>query len=183
MAFSKRDKAVHVYANGQVEFRDWTDQAEYSIRQLTSFALNDVGKYICNNVRQMVKTDQPEMVGKASRRIFNAYQYWNRKKENDLIVGIKNLQYKPTKYGSGFKSSGERNYDAWYSVGLEIGMQGSVKIPKKAFLQRFVYGNLDMIRKIEAQYLTAINLDNDALDNEIKALEQSEKVDDGSISE
>lgn len=181
--FSKRDLNVHTYADGHVEFRDYINLAEYSIRSLTAFALTDVGKYICNNVRVLLQQERPEMTGKAKKRIFNAYQYWNRKWENDLVVGIKNLSKSPSKYGSGFHSSGERNYDAWYSVGYEIGMQGRVKMPRKAFLQNFVYQNVDMIRRIEAQYLTAINQDNDALEAAISSYEANLNDDDGSLTE
>lgn len=183
VTFTKYDRNVHTFADGHVEFRDYTNLAEYSIRDLTAFAMTDVGKYICNNVRLLLQKDQPELVGKARRRVFNAYQYWNRKWENDLIVGIKNLTQYPSKYGSGYHSSGERNYDAWYSVGFEIGMQGGVRMPRKAFLQNFVYQHVDMIRKIEAQYLTAINQDNDSLMATIDSYEANLTDDEGSLTE
>lgn len=158
MTFGKRDQNVHVSYNGQVEFRDYTNLAEWSIRSLSSFALTDIGKYIVNNVRQMIRTDYPEL---PHRRVTHAYQYWVRKIEVDLIVGIKNPYL--GRNAKGQTSSGERFYDAWYNMGLETGMQGSVKIPRKAYFETFVYANVDMIRKIEASYLSAIDMDNDQL--------------------
>ena len=50
VTFTKYDRNVHTFADGHVEFRDYTDLAEYSIRDLTAFAMTDVGKYICNSV-------------------------------------------------------------------------------------------------------------------------------------
>ena len=111
-----------------------------------------------STVRQMIRTDYPEL---PHRRVTHAYQYWVRKIEVDLIVGIKNPYL--GRNAKGQTSSGERFYDAWYNMGLETGMQGSVKIPRKAYFETFVYANVDMIRKIEASYLSAINLDNDEL--------------------
>lgn len=156
--FSKRDQNVHTYYDGRIEFRDFTNLAEYSIKSLTSFALNDIGKYICNNVRQLIRNDYP---GMPRKRVTHAYQYWVRKIENDLIVGIKD----PTlgRNSRGHTSDGTRDYDAWYNMGLETGMQGSVKMPRKAYFQTFVYANVDVIRRIEASYLTAIDMDNDQL--------------------
>ena len=71
MTFGKRDQNVHVSYNGQVEFRDYTNLAEWSIRSLSSFALTDIGKYIVNNVRQMIRTDYPEL---PHRCVTHAYQ-------------------------------------------------------------------------------------------------------------
>ena len=158
MTFGKRDQNVHVSYNGQVEFRDYTNLAEYSIRSLSSFALTDIGKYIVNNVRQLIRNDFPSIPRK---RVTHAYQYWVRKVETDLIVGIKNPALGRNSRGQ--TSSGERNYDAWYNMGLETGMQGDVKMPRKAYFQTFVYANVETIRRIEASYLTAINMDNDQL--------------------
>ena len=119
----------------------------------------------------------------ASKRVFNSYQYWVRKRENDLVVGIKDLQNFPTKYSRQFRSSGERYYDAWYSAGLETGMQGQVKMPRKAYLQNFVYEHVDVIREIESKYLTGINDDNDTVMNNIDRMNSSLEVDEGSIVE
>ena len=178
--FSKKDQNVHVLYNGQVEFRDYTDLAEWSIRSLSSFALTDIGKYIVNNVRQMIRTDYPKLPRK---RVTHAYQYWVRKIEVDLIVGIKNPYL--GRNAKGQTSSGERFYDAWYNMGLETGMQGNVKIPRKAYFETFVYSHLDMIRKIEASYLSAIDMDNDRIITYINDGESMMDVDedDGEVTD
>lgn len=180
--FSKRDFNVHTYANGRVEFRDYTNLAEHSIRSLTAIALTDVAKYIVNNVRVLIKTDFPKL-SKARKRLWHSYQYWIRKAENDLIVGIKNPYLGRNARLS--QSSGKRNYDAWYNMGLETGLQGMVKMPRKAYLQTFVYGHIDMIRRIEASYLTAINMDNDQLITYIQDIDGNLRVeeDDGMITD
>ena len=183
--WSSHDIAVHTFADGHVEFRDFTNQAEYALDQLIALALTDVGKYICNNIRALIRTEFPKMTHgrSASKRVFNSYQYWVRKRENDLVVGIKDLQNFPTKYSRQFRSSGERYYDAWYSAGLETGMQGQVKMPRKAYLQNFVYEHVDVIREIESKYLTGINDDNDTVMNNIDRMNSSLEVDEGSIVE
>ncbi len=179
--WGRGDFNVHTYADGHVEFRDYTNLADYSIRTLTAIALTDVGKYICSNVRAQLKKDYSKLK-KARRRLWHSYQYWVRKYENDLIVGIKN-PYLGRNAGSP-GSSGKRNYDAWYNMGVEIGMQGPVKIPRKAYMQNFVYTNVDMIRRIEAQYLTAINLDNDELITYVNTAEHSVKIEgDGLVTD
>ena len=62
-----------------------------------------------------------------------------RKKENDLIVGVEN-----TKYGA---------ETAWWADQSELGTE---KQPKRGILRNAVYNNIDKIREIEAQYLSAI---------------------------
>jgi len=178
--FGKKDQNVHTFYDGRIEFRDYTDLADYSIRSLTSFALNDIGKYICNNVRQLMRADFPSL---GRKRVTRSYQYWVRKKEGDLIVGIKN-PYAGRK-ASAPTSSGERDYDAWYNMGLETGMQGKIKIPRKAYFETFVYGHLDMIRKIEASYLSAIDMDNDRIITYIGDTESMMDVDedDGEVTD
>lgn len=178
--WSKNDKNVHTFYDGRIEFRDNTDLAEYSIKQLSAFALTDIGKYICNNVRQLIRQDFPRM---SKKRIARSYQYWVRKLETDLIVGIKDPAV--GKKSMGHTSSGERDYDAWYNMGLETGYQGSVKIPRKAYFETFVYSHLDMIRRIETSYLTAINMDNDQLITYINDGENLLRVDeeDGMVTD
>lgn len=63
----------------------------------------------------------------------SAFTYWARKRETDLIVGIKHW--------------------AWYGVDQEL---GTSKQPKHGILRNTVYNNIDEIEKIEAQYLSAI---------------------------
>ena len=71
-----------------------------------------------------------------------------RKQEGDLLVGIHNVMKN--------KNPGE----TWYGMDQELGLNGQ---PKRAFLQTSVYENIRTIRDIEAQYLSAIEDEQQAL--------------------
>ena len=76
------------------------------------------------------------------------FQFWVRKQEGDLQVGIHNV----------LKS---KNPGAtWYGMDQELGLNGQ---PKRAFLHDSVYENIRTIRDIEAQYLSAIEDEQRAL--------------------
>lgn len=66
-------------------------------------------------------------------RVAKNTQYWVRKKETDCLVG--------------FKTAG------WYGSYQELGTE---KTPKIGALRNSTEENIDTIRKIEAQYLSAI---------------------------
>lgn len=67
-------------------------------------------------------------------------QYWARRKDGDLQVG--------------FKPGG------WYGLYQELGTE---KQPKIGALTSSVEDNIDMIRQIQAQYLSALNDENKAM--------------------
>ena len=75
-----------------------------------------------------------------TRRLARNTQYWVRKKECDLLVG--------------FKTAG------WYGGYQELGTQ---KTPKVGALRETVSEEIDQIREIEAQYLSAIEDEQKAL--------------------
>jgi len=118
----------------EIEYISNVDQAEYLITELTRAALRDVGKYIsrvCNQAAQKL----PGM--KRSRRVrgkSSAFQYWVRKRDGDLQVGIK--------------------HGTWYGEQQELGTR---RQPKRGILRNSTYDNLDKIREIEAQYLSALS--------------------------
>ena len=128
-----------------VEFTSSVDRCNYTIRELTRAALRDVGRYV---VRQCTrKARRLEGLGR-TRYIQKRFQFWVRKQEGDLQVGIHNVMKN--------KNPGE----TWYGMDQELGLNGQ---PKRAFLQTSVYENIRTIRDIEAQYLSAIEDEQQAL--------------------
>ena len=128
-----------------VEFTSSVDRCNYTIRELTRAALRDVGRYV---VRQCTrKARRLEGLGH-TRYIQKRFQFWVRKQEGDLLVGIHNVMKN--------KNPGE----TWYGMDQELGLNGQ---PKRAFLQTSVYENIRTIRDIEAQYLSAIEDEQQAL--------------------
>ena len=120
-----------------VEYTSNCERVNYTIQELTRAALKDVGKFLRKRMIQKVKTLRGL---KKSKRGYNAFQYWVRKKETDLIVGIK--------------------HDTWYGVQQEL---GDLNQPKRAILRDTTYDNIDEIMKIEGHYLSAIEEENEAL--------------------
>ena len=128
-----------------VEFTSSVDRCNYTIRELTRAALRDVGRYV---VRQCTrKARRLEGLGH-TRYIQKRFQFWVRKQEGDLLVGIHNVMKN--------KNPGE----TWYGMDQELGLNGQ---PKRAFLHDSVYENIRTIRDIEAQYLSAIEDEQQAL--------------------
>ena len=99
--------------------------------------MKDVGRFIMKQCSAEVKGISKFL--RRARYATRRYQYWVRKKENDLIVGVEN-----TKYGA---------ETAWWADQSELGTE---KQPKRGILRNAVYNNIDKIREIEAQYLSAI---------------------------
>ena len=105
--------------------------------------MKDVAKYVLRIVRQEVRA-----INDYTRRMrYSAfrYQYWVRKKECDLQLGIENTA---------------RGADtAWWADQAELGTGGQ---PKRGFLRSAVYDNISTIREIEGKYLSAIEDENNA---------------------
>jgi HK97 gp10 family phage protein len=119
-----------------VEFVSNVDRAKYTIQELSRAALKDVAKLI----RRRMLDKARKMPGmKRGKRIPNAFQYWVRKRETDLQVGIK--------------------HDTWYGVEQELGTSNQ---PKRSILRDTVYENIDQIRIIQGKYLSAIEDENRA---------------------
>lgn len=120
-----------------VEFTSNVDRANYLISELTRAAMKDVAKYILKLVRAKARAINNET--RRMRYVGTRFQYWVRKKETDLQLGIEN-----TAKGAN---------TAWWADQAELGTAGQ---PKRGFLRETVYDNIDTIRKIESQYLSAI---------------------------
>lgn len=120
-----------------VTFTESVDRANYLITELTRAAMKDVARYVLRIVRANVRGINAQT--KKMRYAPLRYQYWVRKKECDLQLGIENT-------ARGAES-------AWWADQAELGTGNQ---PKRGFLRAAVYDNIEMIRQIEAQYLSAI---------------------------
>lgn len=120
-----------------VTFTESVDRANYLITELTRAAMKDVARYVLRIVRANVRGINAQT--KKMRYAPLRYQYWVRKKECDLQLGIENT-------ARGAES-------AWWADQAELGTGNQ---PKRGFLRGAVYDNIQMIRQIEAQYLSAI---------------------------
>ena len=130
---------VKIRKNG-VEYTSCVDRAKYTMRELTRAALRDVGRYISRSCN----TEAMKLPGlKHSRRTrgkTSAFQFWVRKQETDLQVGIKN--------------------DTWYGTEQEL---GDSKQPKRGILRNTTNNNIPQIVEIESRYLSALENEAEAL--------------------
>lgn len=129
-------KSVTKIKKGNVEYISSVDKVQYTLEELSRAALRDVGKFLCNKFRSGYYgffSRKKGTVGKYT-------QYWVRKKECDLQIGIK-----PS---------------AFYGAFQEF---GSSKTKKVGLLQKTVNENIAKIVEIESKYLSS-------LESEAKAL-------------
>lgn len=138
-------KSTMKFKRDGVEFTSSVDRCNYTIRELSRAALRDVGRYVARLTTRKVRA----LDGLAhTKYVQKRFQFWVRKHEGDLLVGIHNVLKN--------KNPGE----TWYGMDQELGLNGQ---PKRAFLQNSVYENISTIRDIEAQYLSAIEDEQRAL--------------------
>lgn len=98
-----------------------------------NYYISELTRAALKDVGKYVCRETRKKIHNRTRRLARNTQYWVRKKETDLIVG--------------FKTAG------WYGGYQELGTE---KTPKVGALRDTVADNIDEIRKIEAQYLSAI---------------------------
>jgi HK97 gp10 family phage protein len=127
---------MKISRNG-VEFTSNIDAVNYTIKELTRAALRDVARYLRYETTKKIR----KLPGISSKRARNSTGYWLRKQEGDLVIGIK--------VG--------KNDGTWYGAQQELGEHNQ---PKREFLRGTVFENIDKIREIESQYLSAINDEN-----------------------
>ena len=148
-----------------VEFTSSVDRCSYTIKELTRAALRDVGKFVVISANKKaqklkglsgIKSKKTKKAGKSMRvmGLNGSFQYWNRRREGDLQVGIK--------------------HETWYGVEQEL---GSSRMKKLGILSNTVHENIPTIIEIESKYLSA-------LEDEAKALklieaEEHESGDEG----
>jgi len=130
-------KSVVKIKKDGVEYISNVDRVQYTISELSRAALRDVAKLVRKRMIQKLKK-LPGM--KRSKRLYKSTQYWVRKRETDLQIGFK--------------------HDTWYGVHQELGDRNQ---PARHILRGTVMDNIDEIRKIEGQYLSAIEDENKAI--------------------
>lgn len=128
--------AVKIKKNG-VEYVSKVDRAKYLITELSRAALRDTGKLVRNRALNEVR----KLRGlKRGKRPLNAFQFWVRKREGNLQVGIK--------------------HETWYGVAQELGTSNQ---PRRGILMNAAMENIDDIRRIQGAYLKHIEDENRAL--------------------
>ena len=135
-------KYVTIRRNG-VEYTDGTDRAQYCISELTRAAMRDVGKF----VTMRAKTAYYKVFRRRSGKARQAIQYWVPKTDHGKAVQNAVLYV-------GFKTKIRGFYAAFSEKGTKF-------LQARGILTDTVSDNLDEIRKIEAQYLSAIELPDD----------------------
>lgn len=150
-------KSVVKLSKNGVEYTSSVDRVNYTITELTRRAMMDVGRFILYDVSAKVRG--MSKFAKKARYAPKRYQMWVPKRENYLVLGIEN-----TKKGAN---------TAWWADQSELGTDGQ---PRRGFLTETVRDNIDKIREIEAQYLSAIEEENAAiaLINEEEVQEEAE---------
>jgi len=144
-------KSVVKFSKSGVTYTSSVDKASYLITELTRAALRDVGRYISRTANSAAMKLPGMAKSKRVRGKTSAFQYWVRKKEGDLQVGIK--------------------HDTWYGVAQELGSatrvgkggKGIATQPKKGVLRNSVYDNIPTIVEIESKYLSALESEAEAL--------------------
>ena len=128
---------MRINRNG-VTYTSNIDRASYTIKELSRAALRDVARLIKLSIRK--EFNKMPGMRKQSGRFKGAYQHWLRSREGDLQIGIK--------------------ANTWYGVQQELGDKNQ---PKRDIIRNAVMNNIDKIREIEGQYLSAIEDENRAL--------------------
>lgn len=133
-------KSVVKFKKNGVTYTSSVDRVSYTIRELTRAALRDVGRFVSRTANASAMT-LPGL--KKSRRVrgkSSAFQFWVRKAETDLQVGIK--------------------HGTWYGEQQELGTH---KQPKRGILHNAVYNNIPKIIEIESKYLSGLESEAAAL--------------------
>lgn len=138
-------KSVVKLSKKGVEYTSSVDRVNYTITELTRRAMMDVGRFVLNHVVSPKVRGMNKYMEKA-KYAPKRYQMWVLKRENYLVLGIEN-----TKKGA---------KTAWWADQSELGTDGQ---PRRGFLTEAVRDNIDKIREIEAQYLSAIEDENKAI--------------------
>ena len=143
-------KSVMKINKDGVQFVSSVDRVNYTIRELTRAALKDTGKYLVKIVRKNFYSKFKRRKGRVARGI----GYWVRKIENDLLIGI--------------NVAGKQKSPPFWFMYQEF---GSEQTPKLAILQTSVINSIEIIRKIQSQYLSALSNENEAIEKIRSAME------------
>lgn len=124
-----------------IEYLSAANRCNYFIKELTRAAFRDVAKYILRKTKAKI----PKIEGNARK----AVQYWIPKDNAQLYVGYK-----------WYDKAKKRIIRGFYAAFFERGEAG---LPRLDALYNSTFDNIDEIRKIEGQYLSAIEDENRAL--------------------
>lgn len=129
-------KSVTKIKNGNVTYISSVDRVQYTMQELCRAALRDTGKFVCNRFRSAFYQSHRRKTGRVSKFT----QYWVRKREVDLQVGVK-----PNAFYGGFQEL------------------GTSRQPKEGLLRRSVDENIQKIVEIQSKYLSALEDESRAL--------------------
>ena len=130
-------KSVMKINKDGVTFVSNVDRVQYTIQELSRAALRDSARFVRRKMTDRLRA-LPGM--RRNRRIYRSTQFWIRRRETDLLIGFK--------------------HDSWYGARSELGTHGQ---PARGILRASVYENIDQIRIIQGQYLSAIEDENKAI--------------------
>lgn len=133
------DAKMKISRDGSFTFESNVDAVQWTIQQLIQQANFDTGKFIRKLVIAKIRESYPRQL--PGKRVYRAVGFWARKKEGYLQIG----------FGHNKRAlSG----DMWFAIRQELGDKG---MPKKGFLRQTVAENIGQIQKIQAQYISALN--------------------------
>lgn len=119
-----------------VEIVSSVDKAQFTMHELIRAANRATGAHLRRRMLREVRK-MPGM--RRNRRAGRAFQYWARRRETDLIIGSK--------------------HNTWYGADQELGNKNQ---PKRGIIRGTVMAEIDEIRKIQGQFISAIEDDNKA---------------------
>lgn len=114
---------------------EFTDHADW-----VNYTMQELIRAALRDTGKYIVRMTKNKVHKRTGKLLSNIQYWVRKKEGNLQVG--------------FKPGG------WYGLFQELGTE---KQPKIGALASSAENNIDTIKQIQAQYLSALNNENKAL--------------------
>lgn len=129
---------VKMNKNG-VEFTSNVDACEYYLFELTRAALRDVVKFVRRTFKDEFYKNFKKHSGDAGRATYAVVLSGRNTKYPRAEVGLKKGQV-----------------DGFYAFFQEFGARGGA-IPEKGILRHAVNDNIEIITKIESQYLSAID--------------------------
>ena len=133
-------KSVVKFKKGEITYTSSVDYANYTITELSRAALRDVGKMLARFANAEANKFRKRRHHHVLKKEKSPFQYWVRKKETDLQVGVEHTGHK----------------DEWYGVSQELGTSG---MPKLGILTETARSHIQDILEIESKYLTGVNAD------------------------
>ncbi len=130
-------KSVIKIKKDGIEYTSSVDRIQYTIEELCRAALRDTGKIIRKRMITKFKT-LPGM--RKGKRVYSSAQFWVRKRETDLQIGVKHA--------------------TWYGEHQEL---GTMKQPARHIIRQTVFENIDDIKRAQGAYLSAIEDENRAM--------------------